>query len=103
MRSIRYVPPTAAQTAGKRLRALRESLGLSMSDVERRTRVLATLRHNPRLRVPKGSLSDIETKGRTPGIHYLYALARAYGCDVRMLMGFYGLKKRQQRQGFSRS
>jgi hypothetical protein len=25
------------------------------------------------------------------GIHCLYALARAYGCDVRKLMGFYGL------------
>jgi transcriptional regulator with XRE-family HTH domain len=83
--------PTAAQTAGKCLRALRESLGLSMSEVERRTRELATVRRNPRLRVPKGSLSDIETAKRTPGIHCLCALARAYGCDVRKLMGFYGL------------
>jgi hypothetical protein len=62
-----------------------------MSDVERLTRELATLRHNPRLRVPKARLSDIETKGRMPSIHCLYALARAYGCDVRKLMGFYGL------------
>ena len=83
--------PTTPWTAGKRLRALRESLGLSMSEVERRTRELAAVRRNPRLRVPKGRLSDIETKGRTPGIHCLYALARAYGCDVRKLMGFYGL------------
>ncbi len=83
--------PTAAKTAGKRLRALRESLGLSLSEVERRTRELATVRRNPRLRVPKGSLSDIETKGRTPGIHCLYALARAYRCDVRKLLGFYRL------------
>jgi transcriptional regulator with XRE-family HTH domain len=89
--NFRRTMPTAAQTAGKRLRALRESLGLSMSEVERRTRELATLRHNPRLRVPKGSLSDIETKGRTPGIHCLYALAQAYRCDVRKLLGFYGL------------
>ena len=83
--------PTAAQTPGKRLRALRKSMGLSLSEVERRTRELATVRRNPRLRVPKGRLSDIETKGRTPGIHCLYALSRAYGCDVRKLMGFYGL------------
>jgi hypothetical protein len=26
-----------------------------------------------------------------PGIHCLYGLARAYGCDVRKLMGFFGL------------
>lgn len=83
--------PTTPRTAGKRLRALRESLELSMSDVERLTRELAAARQNPRLRVPKGRLSDIETKGRTPGIHCLYALSRAYGCDVRKLMGFYGL------------
>jgi hypothetical protein len=62
-----------------------------MSEVERLTRELAAVRRNPKFRVPKGSLSDIETKGRTPGIHCLYALARAYRCDVRKLMGFYGL------------
>ena len=75
--------PTTPQTAGKRLRALRKSLGLSMSEVERRTRELARTRHDGRLRVPKGRLSEIETKGRMPRIHCLYALARAYRCDVR--------------------
>ena len=83
--------PTTPRTAGNRLRTLRGSLGLSLSEVERLTRELAALRHNPRLRVPKGRLSDIETKGRTPGIHCMYALARAYGCNVRKLMGFYGV------------
>jgi len=83
--------PTTPRTPGKRLRTLRESLGLSMSDVEQLTRELAILRRNPRLRVPKSRLSEIETAKRTPGIHCLYALARAYGCDVRKLMGFYGL------------
>jgi transcriptional regulator with XRE-family HTH domain len=83
--------PAAAQTASKRLRALRESLGLSMSEVERLTRELAAVRRNPRLRVPKSRLCEIETAKRTSGIHCLYALARAYRCDVRKLMGFYGL------------
>jgi transcriptional regulator with XRE-family HTH domain len=83
--------PTAAQTPGKRLRALRESLRLSMSEVERLTRELAAVRHNPKLRVPKGRLSDIETAKRTPSIHCLYALTRAYRCGMRKLMGFYGL------------
>jgi len=49
------------------------------------------MRRNPRLRVPKSRLCEIETAKRTPSIHCLYALARAYGCDVRKLMGFYGL------------
>jgi len=80
------------QTAGKRLRALRESLGLSLSEVERLTRQRAAVRRNPRLRVLKGRLSDIETKDRTPSIHCLYALARAYRCDVRKLLAFYGLR-----------
>ena len=82
---------TTPRTAGKRLRSLRESLGLSLSEVERLTGGLAAVRHNPRLRVPKSRLCEIETAERTPGIHCLYALARAYGCDVRKLMGFYGL------------
>ena len=84
--------PTKPRTPGKRLRALRENLGLSMSDVERLTRELAAVRRNPRLRVPKSRLCEIETAKRTPNIHCLYALARAYRCDVRKLMGFYGLK-----------
>jgi hypothetical protein len=50
------------------------------------------VRRNPRLRVLKGRLSDIETKDRTPSIHCLYALARAYRCDVRKLLAFYGLR-----------
>jgi transcriptional regulator with XRE-family HTH domain len=83
--------PASAQTAGKRLRALREGLGFTLSEVERRTRELAAVRHNPRLRVPKSRLCEIETAKRTPGIHCLYALAQAYRCDVRKLMGFYGL------------
>ncbi len=64
----------------------------TMSEVERLTRELAAVRRNPRVRVPKGRLSDIETKGRTPSIHCLFALAQAYRCDVRKLMGFYGLR-----------
>jgi len=84
--------PTTPRTAGKRLRALRERLRLSLSEVERQTQELARTRHDGRLRVPKGRLSEIETKDRMPGIHCLYALARAYRCDVRKLMGFYGLR-----------
>jgi len=83
--------PTIPRTAGKRLRTLRESSGLSLSEVERRTRELAAARRNPRLRVPKSRLCEIETAKRMPGIHCLYALARAYSCDIRKLLGFYGL------------
>ena len=90
--NFRRTMPTAAQTAGTRLRTLRESLGLSLSEVEQLTRELAILRRNPRLRVPKSRLCEIETARRTPSIYCLYALSRAYGCDVRKLMGFYGLK-----------
>jgi transcriptional regulator with XRE-family HTH domain len=79
------------RTPGKRLRALRESLGLSLSEVECLTRELARTRHDGRLRVLKSRLSEIETRGRTPNIRCLYALARAYRYDVRKLLGFYGL------------
>jgi len=41
------------------------------------------------LRVPKTRLSDIETKGRTPSVFCLSALAMAYDTDIRTLLAFY--------------
>jgi len=63
-----------------------------MAEVEDLTRELARNRRNPRLRVPKGRLSEIETKGQIPSIYRLHALAMAYDTDLSTLLGFFGLK-----------
>ena len=75
--------------AGQRLRTLRERAGLSMGDVEELAHDLAQTRRNPRLRIPKARLCDIETKGRIPSIYCLYALAVVYDADIRTLLAFY--------------
>jgi len=84
--------PTRDSAGARKLRQLRKGAGLTLSDVERLTWELAAMRRNPRLLVPKSWLCEIETAKRTLGIHFLYALARAYGCDLQKLMEFYGLK-----------
>ena len=37
----------------------------------------------------KSRLCEIETKGRTPSIFCLYALAMAYGVEIRRVLAFY--------------
>lgn len=81
--------PLGDRKAGKSLRKLRQRTGLSLSDVEKLTRELARKRRDPRLRVPKTRLSDIERKGRIPSIYCLHALASAYDSDIRKLLAFY--------------
>ena len=76
---------------GERLRKLREKRGLTLRDVEKLSSKLARTRRDPRLRVPKSRLSEIETKGRTPSIYCLYALSLGYDTDIRELMRFYGI------------
>lgn len=75
---------------GQKLRRLRQSKRLTISDVQDLAERLAKARRNPRFRVPKSRLSGIEIKKRIPSIYCLYALAVAYGCDVRKLLRFYG-------------
>jgi transcriptional regulator with XRE-family HTH domain len=77
-------------TPGQKLRKLRLSRRLTMSDVQQWTKQLAKARRNPRFRVSKTRLCGIEIQGRTPSIHCVYALATAYDCDIRELLRFYG-------------
>ena len=74
------------------LRKLRERAGLTLSDVEQRTRVFATRRNDRRFGVPKSRLSEIETNGRTPSIYCLHSLAGVYRVDIRTLLAFYRLR-----------
>jgi transcriptional regulator with XRE-family HTH domain len=78
--------PVRDRKVGQRLRNLRESVGLTMGDVEKLTRQLARTLRDPLLRVSKSRLSDIETKGRVPSIFCIYALAMAYDTDIRTLL-----------------
>jgi len=78
------------KTPGQRLRTLRERLGLTIGEVQRRTQRLAVIRKAPQLAVWKSRLSDIETNGRTPSIYALSALAQIYDVDIQELLRWYG-------------
>src|SRR5208337_1026485 len=77
---------------GQRLRALRESLGYRMRDVELASDRIAQRFENEEFSIPPSRLSDIETKGVVPSIFRLYSFAAIYRRDYRELLSFYGLE-----------
>jgi transcriptional regulator with XRE-family HTH domain len=78
--------------AGFCLRQMREKLGLTMRDVETSSEKLARKRGNVGYFVPISRLSDVETKGITPSIYRLYALAIIYHSNFREMLSLYGVE-----------
>lgn len=83
---------------GQMLRLKREQLGLTVRDVEAASQKLASLRSNDELVINISRLSDFETKGITPSIFRLYALAVIYGMDYSEIVSWYGLDLTDQRR-----
>jgi transcriptional regulator with XRE-family HTH domain len=77
---------------GQRLRALRESLGYRMRDVELASNQIARRFDSEEFAIPPSRLSDIETKGIIPSIFRLYSFAAIYRREYRELLSFYGLE-----------
>ena len=77
---------------GQRLRALRETLGYRMRDVELASNQIAQRFENEEFAIPPSRLSDIETKGIVPNIFRLYSFAAIYRREYRELLSFYGLE-----------
>jgi len=77
---------------GQRLRALRETLGYRMRDVELASNKIAQKFENEEFTIPPSRLSDIETKGIIPSIFRLYSFAAIYRREYRELLSFYGLE-----------
>ena len=76
---------------GHTLRALRERLGLTLRDVEEASLRLVERHKNEDFGLTLSRLSDIETKGVTPNIYRLHALAVIYRQDIRDLLALYGI------------
>ena len=77
---------------GLRLRALRETLGYRMRDVELASNQIAQRFESEEFSIPPIRLSDIETKGIIPSIFRLYSFAAIYRREYRELLSFYGLE-----------
>jgi transcriptional regulator with XRE-family HTH domain len=79
-------------SGGQRLRALRETLGYRLKDVELASNQIARRFESEEFAIPPSRLSDIETKGITPSIFRLYSFAAIYRREYRELLSFYGLE-----------
>ena len=70
---------------------LRESLGLTMREVHRLSKDIATSLRNADYIVSPSRLSDIEIQGHTPNLYRLHALSLVYDCRIEKLLRFYGI------------
>lgn len=78
-------------SAGKKLREVREQIGLTLRDVEVASTLLAEARGIEEFIINPSRLSDIETKGVVPSIYRLYVLAVIYRADFAELLKLYGV------------
>lgn len=78
-------------SAGKKLRDLREQIGLTLRDVEVASIGLADVRGIEEFVINPSRLSDIETKGVIPSIYRLYVLSVIYRADFAELLKLYGI------------
>jgi transcriptional regulator with XRE-family HTH domain len=78
--------------AGRRLRAVRERLGLSIREVERRSRVLADAKQNQEYYISHAWLSQIERGELTPGIFKIYTLSAIYQHRFDEVVAFFGIR-----------
>jgi len=78
-------------SAGKKLRELREQIGLTLRDVEIASTLLAESRGIEEFVINPSRLSDIETKGVIPSIYRLYVLSVIYRADFTELLKLYGV------------
>lgn len=76
---------------GQKLRALRESLGLTLRNVESASAKLAREYANDEFAIPFSRLFGFEAKGVVPSIYRLYALSAIYHVDFHELMRWYGV------------
>ena len=78
-------------SAGKKLREMREQIGLTLRDVEIASTALADVRGIEEFIINPSRLSDIETKGVVPSIYRLYVLSVIYRNDFSELLKLYGV------------
>ena len=77
--------------AGKRLKALREQLGLTVRGVETFSARIAKKHGNPAYAIPTSRLSDIENKAVIPTIYRVYSLAVIYRREFQEILDWYGV------------
>src|ERR1700677_2053668 len=77
--------------AGRKLKRIRERLGLKYRDVEEASSRIAAARQNDEFVVALSRLADIENKGTMPSIYRLYSLCAIYRLDLDEVLSWYGV------------
>jgi transcriptional regulator with XRE-family HTH domain len=77
---------------GAKLKRLRESLGLTLRDVEEHTERMAREKKHPDLAVSRTWLTDIENGVHVPSIFKMYGLSAVYGRSWTYLNSLFNLR-----------
>ena len=78
-------------SAGERLKALRESLGLTTRDVEEKSQKIAEDRHSREYYVSHAWVTDIENGKFTPSIYKFHTFGTIYNRRATELMSYFGM------------
>ncbi len=79
------------ETAGIRLKQLRERLGLTLREVETLSRRLAHEKQNQDFFISRGWLNNVENGSYTPGVFKLYSLGAIYRTHWSNIFALFGL------------
>lgn len=77
--------------AGKRLRARRERLHLSIRRVAQISQKIAQEKNDPAFYVPHNWISDLENGKSKPRLAKFHSLSLIYDCDINEILGLFGL------------
>jgi transcriptional regulator with XRE-family HTH domain len=84
-------PRNPSPSAGKRLKALRESLGLTTREVEEKSKQIARDRHNEEYYISHAWVTDIENGEYTPSIYKFYTFSAVYHRRYDGIISLFGL------------
>ncbi len=76
---------------GRRLREIRERLGLKYRDVQEASHLIARARGNQEFAMGLSRLADIENQGTVPSIFRMYSLSAVYGLGFHTVLAWYGV------------
>src|SRR5271170_2137053 len=79
-------------SAGQRLKAARERLGLSTRDVQRKSGQIASEKRNQEYYLSHAWLTDIEKGKFMPGLFKLYSLSAIYDKSFSEVASYFGLR-----------
>lgn len=79
-------------SAGQRLKAVRERLGLSTRDVQRKSEQIAQEKHNQEYYLSHAWLTDVEQGKFMVGLFKLYSISAIYDKSFTEIASYFGLR-----------